>query len=382
MGQYAVCHVSKGKGQSKGLTEHNEREKIPKNANPELSKLNKIEDFKTLGKNLDERAMSVIEKSGVTRKVQKDAVLYCPILLSGSHETMEKITKEGKLDEWMQDNRKFLANKFGEKNIISFALHADETTPHIHCSIVPIINDKNKKGKEVSRLSANDMFDREGLKQLQSEYAKAMGKWGLERGQDSEITRAKHQDVKQVYRDLPDKLNEQEAKLNLANKALSDLGLKNNVKSFLGGVSGKNDLKAKNEALLGQNFDLLKELQSSMKEIEELKGEMRDLGNTVNMYMSDYSELQRQIENDERVKKLELANQKLKAALDKTEVRLMFLSEPQDIRESVLNEINELFEKDGIKARLIFNDNNKPEVIKASEFERMKGSNRDNSISL
>lgn len=382
MRQYAVCHVSKGKGASKGLTEHNEREKTPKNADPKLSNLNRIEDFTDMGATLEHRAKFVIEQAGVNRKIQSDAVLYCPIILSGSHETMEKIMKEGKLDEWMRDNRQFLANKYGEKNIISFAMHADETTPHIHCSIVPIVKDISKKGKEVSRLSARDVFSPGELKKLQTEYAQSMNKWGLERGMDSEVTRAKHQDVKQVYRDLPEKLNEQETKLNLANKALSELGLKNETKSFFGGISGQNELKLKNEALLSQNFEILKELQATVEEVNKLKGEKKDISMQSNIYLSEIGALQRQIENDDRVQKLELANKQLKAALDKAQMKLMMLQNPQEIRETVLEEFNEYLEGKGMQSRLIFDENNKPDIVTAEEYEQIKGNNHDNSIEL
>lgn len=290
-------------------------------------------------------------------------VLYCPILLSGSHETMEKIMKDGKLDEWMQDNRKFLAAKFGEKNIISFALHADETTPHIHCSIVPIINDTNKKGKDVARLSANDMFNREALKQLQTHYAQAMRKWGLERGQDIEITQAKHQDVKQVYRDIPEKLA-------LAEKAMNDFGVKNGTKSFLGGITGLNDLKAKNEALLGQNLSLT-------KEIEHVKTEMLKMTKHYEFVVSGYekedtkrekklAQLEAQYpQMPEQIKQLtkELKEEKEKSAKIKIETY-----------EKVVKFLNEEFKEIGLNKRLVIDY--EKNILRLADFKPQQERNQ------
>ena len=48
------------------------------------------------------------------------------------------------------DNYKALAERIGEKNIISFIVHCDEKNCHIHATITPILKD--------GRLSAKDMF--------------------------------------------------------------------------------------------------------------------------------------------------------------------------------------------------------------------------------
>ena len=61
------------------------------------------------------------------------------IMLSGSSDDMQRIMREGRLDEWCADNMKYLAATFGKENIVSADLHLDETSPHVHATLVPII---------------------------------------------------------------------------------------------------------------------------------------------------------------------------------------------------------------------------------------------------
>ncbi|MBO3273578.1 plasmid recombination protein, partial [Hymenobacter defluvii] len=64
-----------------------------------------------------------------------------------------------------------------------------EKTPHIHAVVVPITKD--------SRLSADTLFNPKTLKQLQTDYAEAMGVHGLDRGTIG--SRRQHEEMKQVY---------------------------------------------------------------------------------------------------------------------------------------------------------------------------------------
>lgn len=78
------------------------------------------------------------------------------------------------------DNYKALAERIGEKNIISFIAHCDEKNCHIHATITPILED--------GRLSAKDMFGggslvaaRDKMREWHDWYAAVNEKWGLER---------------------------------------------------------------------------------------------------------------------------------------------------------------------------------------------------------
>ena len=130
------------------------------------------------------------------------------VMLSGTHEQMKELEATGQLDEWVNENLRWLDDTFGEANIVSAHLHLDEKTPHIHASIVPIVFGatrkayKNKKQKIHNniRLSADDIMTRTNLKKLQDVYAEAMKPFGFERGVDG--SKAKHISTAQYYRQL------------------------------------------------------------------------------------------------------------------------------------------------------------------------------------
>ena len=53
------------------------------------------------------------------------------------------LTRQKDIEEWTKDVYGFVAKHFGEDNIISFYVHLDEKSPHVHCSVVPV-NEQNK----------------------------------------------------------------------------------------------------------------------------------------------------------------------------------------------------------------------------------------------
>ena len=60
---------------------------------------------------------------------------------------MEQIEKNGRHDEWCQDNVDWLRKTYGADNVASVVLHMDEETPHLHATIVPIVQTERKKQK-------------------------------------------------------------------------------------------------------------------------------------------------------------------------------------------------------------------------------------------
>lgn len=213
--QYAVIHVQKSEGKGGALGRHIERTFCPANANAELASENKQvipnakgdklylkpltqrvgEDglpIKSIKQRVDER---IAEGYKGKMAIRKDAVRQLNVILTGSHEQMVAIGKDKKkLVEWMQENHKFLADRFGgEQNIVSFVLHMDEATPHIHATVVPLTKD--------GRLSAKEMVgDKNKLKALQDSYGEKMSKYGLCRGKND--SKAKHINTQEYYRTI------------------------------------------------------------------------------------------------------------------------------------------------------------------------------------
>jgi hypothetical protein len=140
---------------------------------------------------------------------------------------MERIRCEGRLDEWCVDNLDWLRETFGADNLVSADLHRDESSPHIHATIVPIVTGERRKVREQKkrdteteqgepnqpgkrtyrkkpantvRLCADDVMTRDNLERFQDTYAEAMAKYGLQRGIRGSV--ARNISNQQHYRDL------------------------------------------------------------------------------------------------------------------------------------------------------------------------------------
>lgn len=211
---FVVLHMEKAHGSDSGTTAHIERFIIPKNADPTRTHLNrKLIDYPDGVKDRTAAIQHRLENAGLTRKIGNNQVQAIRIIVSGTHEDMERIEKEGRLDEWCADNMSYFAFMFGKENIVAAHLHRDEETPHIHITLVPIVKGERKRRKreeqakkryrkkptDTVRLCADDIMTRLKLKSYQDTYAIAMAKYGLQRGIDGST--ARHKSTQQYYRD-------------------------------------------------------------------------------------------------------------------------------------------------------------------------------------
>ena len=211
---FVVLHMEKAHGSDSGTTAHIERFIIPKNADPTRTHLNR--KLITYPDGIKDRTAAIqkrLEEAGLTRKIGNNQVRAIRINVSGTHEDMKRIEKEGRLDEWCADNMKYFADLFGKENIVAAHLHRDEETPHIHITLVPIVKGERKRKKREEqakkryrkkpantvRLCADDIMTRLKLKSYQDSYAVVMAKYGLQRG--IEGSKARHKSTTQYYRD-------------------------------------------------------------------------------------------------------------------------------------------------------------------------------------
>lgn len=63
----------------------------------------------------------------------------------------------------------FLANRYGEKNVISAYVHLDEKSPHMHFAFVPVALDKNKG---IEKVSAKEVITRNDLQSFHTDLEK------------------------------------------------------------------------------------------------------------------------------------------------------------------------------------------------------------------
>ncbi len=212
---YAVLHMEKTSGTDAAMSAHIERTIKPKNADESRTHLNReLIRFPNGVENRTQAIQHRLDTAGLTRKIGNNQVKAIRVLLTGTHEDMECITNEGRLDGWCSDNLKYLADTFGRENIVSAVLHMDEQTPHIHATLVPIVKGERKRKKkeeqvkkryrkkptDTARLCADEIMTRAKLKSYQDTYAQAMSGYGLQRGVDG--SEAKHISTRKYYRDL------------------------------------------------------------------------------------------------------------------------------------------------------------------------------------
>ena len=209
---FVVLHMEKAHGSDSGTTAHIERFIIPKNADPTRTHLNR--KLVAYPDGIKDRSAAIrrrLEEAGLTRKIGNNQVRAIRINVSGTHEDMERIEREGRLDEWCADNMKYFTDTFGKENIVAAHLHRDEETPHIHVTLVPIVKGERRRRKreeqtkkryrkkptDTVRLCADDIMTRLRLKSYQDTYAVAMAKYGLQRGIDG--SKARHKSTQQYY---------------------------------------------------------------------------------------------------------------------------------------------------------------------------------------
>jgi|GEM_PF-2737840 len=200
MPSFAVIHTTKLGSGAGGIGSHIDRtqKKLPKNIDPNRMPLNKeyVATGGTLIQDVNRRideGYNAKNSDGSLRSIRKDAVKAVGFILTGSHERMKELEKEGKLDSWARENLKFVEQLVGKENIVRFTMHRDEKTPHIHCVFVPL----DKEG----RLNAKQIVgNKNKLSKLQTEYGRAMEKFGLNRG--IENSRMHHTTTREYYRDI------------------------------------------------------------------------------------------------------------------------------------------------------------------------------------
>ncbi|MBN1987664.1 MAG: plasmid recombination protein [Prolixibacteraceae bacterium] len=202
MSSFAVVHTTKLGSGAGGIGSHIDRtqKKLPKNVDQDRMHLNKEyvatggSLIKDINRRIDE-GYTAKNADGSLRSIRKDAVKAVGLILSGSHERMKELEKDGKLDSWARENLKFVEQMVGKENIVRFTMHRDEKTPHIHCVFVPL----DKEG----RLNAKQIVgNKSKLTKLQTEYGRAMEKFGLNRGVEN--SRMRHTTTREYYRDIED----------------------------------------------------------------------------------------------------------------------------------------------------------------------------------
>ena len=340
---YAVLHLEKAKGTDSGMSAHIERTIQPKNADPTRTHLNReLIQFPDGVRNRTAAIQHRLNTAGLKRKIGKNQVQAIRIVLTGTHADMEQIEQTGRLDEWCQDNIDWLRKTYGADNVVSAVLHMDEETPHIHATIVPIVQTERKKQKKkqtvkkkyrtktpAPRLCADEVMSRANLIRYQDTYAEQMAVYGLQRGIKG--SEAQHISTHEYYRSLiaqgedlqanvtqlleeREKAREVIAEAEQAKKNLVRIRaeakteeLKNSAtKTAAAALNGINSLLGGNKVsrLEKEKAQLYKEVDELNGQIERLHSDMqklkdnhtRELNRTIEQHQQEVSNLKRIID--------------------------------------------------------------------------------------
>ena len=104
------------------------------------------------------------------RKVRKDAVRYL-VARANMPDYSQRSPEER--EEWVRRVRGFFAEKYGGENIVDIRWHFDQSTPHLHLTVVPITKDGRLAAKEVFKPTKTNM--RRWQKDWYAQVAKPMG---------------------------------------------------------------------------------------------------------------------------------------------------------------------------------------------------------------
>lgn len=218
------------------------------------------------------------------------------------------IQRKEDIEKWAKDMYDFVSRQFGEENIIAFVVHLDEKNPHVHCTVVPV----NEKGK----ISFNDVCGsnienaRKKYKMFHDAAAEVNKKWGLERGDDINITGAKHrtseeywQWLKKTCENLEEKVGGHMEELNLLNKEIQRATIKTK------------GLSKMLENLQRNRTDYLLEIEDLKKQAQEGKITQEEMNRKTEELQGKLNDVEQKLKD--KTEKLETAMQQLSEITEK-----------------------------------------------------------------
>ena len=184
---YLVCHMEKyHKTDIAPVEQENERDETYQASNPQIDFTRTRNNYNIIKRqrSYTQFINDKIEALDLLTKVRKDAVLMCSFVVGSDRVFFSRLSPLEQ-QQFFVDCTRFFAERYGEDNIISAVVHMDETTPHLHLNLIPIAD---------GRLCAKQLFDRNELQKLQSDFHSVVGKkWNLQRGKEG--SQAKHLDT-------------------------------------------------------------------------------------------------------------------------------------------------------------------------------------------
>lgn len=217
---------------------------------------------------IEQIAAETKERTG--KNIRKDAVTLCSWAV-----TVPKDLPEEKHADFFKAAYRWFAERYGADNIVTAAVHMDETTPHMHLQFTPIIE---KDG--VRKLCAKDMETRRTLqtahKELQESVQQALGcEVGILNGATVNGNRNVLELQNETLRQQIAERSEQYEKMTktLSSKELREIDT--TPKRLTGGFKGLSPQQA--QELVNTSTALSKENKQLKKENKQLKEKNKEL---------------------------------------------------------------------------------------------------------
>lgn len=242
--------------------------------------------------------------------------------------TLPKDIKPGGKDErlFFDTAYFFLKRRYGAENVISAWVHTDETTPHMHYSFVPAVEDKKRGG---FKLSAKEALNREDLRSFHKDFDEFTREiYGRSVGVLNDATRDGNVAIADLKRKTAieerDSLAREVAELQKRKKGLQgkikrladgidkavltkkQIKAINARKGVLGGVTGvtvEDIEKVKNTAMVGSLAVI--ENQELRRENKELRDEKAQMANQLQAYRKKESGIKGDLERRKRQAEIE-----------------------------------------------------------------------------
>ena len=204
MTNYCSVRIEKKKASSlKGMANHTQRLFREEGSHIDYSKSHLNETLHGDDSPLWKQVEDQLSKSGVTLKKgsHNASVVAVEIVISATPTYFRDSYKDWgvydskKVDIWKEKVLQTLKDKY-QDNFVHASLHLDEATPHIHAVVVPIAEKECAKRRTKAQIQAGEapetytknvldaksMFNKAGLRQLQTDFAAPLKEIGIERG--------------------------------------------------------------------------------------------------------------------------------------------------------------------------------------------------------
>jgi FtsZ-binding cell division protein ZapB len=176
---------------------------------------------------------------------------------------------------------RFMADRYGEQNVISAYVHRDETTPHMHFAFVPVTEDKKRGGE---KLSAKEVVTRKDLQTFHTDLERHLDSfrdWHFE--VVNEATKDGNKTIAELKKQTAHEevLKAQQEALQARQRALQE---QESIKLL---VEQKNALRGEIEALQTEKEVL------TAAEVEAIKGEKTLLGGLKGVTYKEFEAVKR-----------------------------------------------------------------------------------------